>query len=272
MRTILLILLVLSLCYAALVGIMIARQEKLLFYPIKLPEDFQFNKPGVVERQIVVPGATLSALHFKQADAKGLVFFLHGNAGNLDIWLPSTELYQRVGYDLFMLDYRGFGKSTGQIASEAQLHADVLAAWHSVAPEYAGKPIVIYGRSLGSGLATKLATQVDAALLVLVSPFTSFVQLGREHFPWVPPQITRYPMRSEDWLRATKTPVFMVHGARDDLVRLSHAESLKAQRPDAELVVLPEAGHNDIQDFPAYFEALAERLARLLWPPGLTAS
>lgn len=258
--TTLLVLLAALLLYAALIVLMLLRQESLLFFPVKLPADFEFNKPGVAERQIGVPGATLSALHFRQPEARGLVFFLHGNAGNLDDWLPSTELYRRTGYDLFMLDYRGFGKSTGRIGSEAQLHADVLAAWRSVAPEYAGRPIVIYGRSLGTGLALKLATEVDAAQLILVSPYGSFVQLGKDHYPWIPGFATRYPMRSDKWLASVSEPVFMIHGAQDALVSVRHSQQLKTLRPDAELLILPEAGHNDIQDFPAYTLAVAAKL------------
>ncbi|MFT3734271.1 MAG: alpha/beta fold hydrolase [Rhodocyclaceae bacterium] len=269
LRTTLWILLAVFACYAALVGSIIWRQEKLLFYPTPLPADFQFNKPGVVERKVEVPGATLSALHFRQPESKGLIFFLHGNAGNLDIWLPSTEFYRRAGYDLFMLDYRGFGKSSGKIESEAQLHADVQAAWRSVAGEYKGKPVVIYGRSLGTGLATKLASELpagDAALLVLVSPYSSFAQLGRDHFAWIPSFLSRYPMRTDLWLPQVKSPVFMVHGDRDVLIAPSHAEALQRLRPDAELLHLPEAGHNDVHEFQAYTDALAARLGRLTAP------
>lgn len=263
LRNVLLVLLAFFLLYATAIGAMLVRQEALLFYPVKLAADFQFSKPDVIERQIEVPGATLSALHFRQPEAKGLIFFLHGNAGNLDIWLPSTGFYRRAGFDLFMIDYRGFGKSTGQIESEAQLHADVRAAWNSVAPEYTGKPIVIYGRSLGTGLAVKLATEVDAAQLILVSPYSSFVQLGRDHFPWVPSFATRYPMRSDEWLAQVTEPILLIHGARDPLVNVKHSQQIKALRPDAELLILPEAGHNDVHEFPAYTEALGAKLAAL---------
>ncbi|MDP5240354.1 alpha/beta fold hydrolase [Uliginosibacterium sp. 31-16] len=263
LRNALLVLLGLFLLYAAAIAAMLVRQEALLFYPVKLAADFRFNKPDVIERQIEVPGATLSALHFRQPDAKGLIFFLHGNAGNLDIWLPSTEFYRRAGYDLFMIDYRGFGKSTGRIESEAQLHADVRAAWNSITPEYAGKPIVIYGRSLGSGLAVKLATEVDAAQLILVSAYSSFVQLGRDHFPWVPSFATRYPMRSDEWLAQVSEPILLIHGARDPLVNVKHSQQIKALRPEAELLILPEASHNDVHEFPAYTKALSAKLTAL---------
>lgn len=255
------------LLYAALIGLMLARQESALFFPVTLAADFQFNKPDVVERKIDVPGATLSALHFRQPKAKGLIFFLHGNAGNLDIWLPSTDFYRRAGYDLFMIDYRGFGKSTGHIGSEAELHADVLTAWHSVAGEYADRPIVIYGRSLGSGLAVKLATEVEAAQLILVSPYSSFVQLGKDHYPWIPSFATRYPMRTDEWLAKVSEPIFMIHGALDPLVSVKHSQQLKALRPDAELLVLPDGSHNDIHSFPAYTEALAAKLASIKASP-----
>lgn len=259
----LLIILGLVLSYALLIGAMLWRQESLLFYPVKLAADFQFNKPDVIERQIAVPGASLSALHFRQPKARGLIFFLHGNAGNLDIWLPDTQDYRRAGFDVFMIDYRGFGKSTGKISSEAQLHADVLAAWKSVAPEYAGRPIVIYGRSLGSGLALKLASEVESTQVVLVSPYSSFVQLGRDHFPWVPPFATRYSMRSDQWIAQVSEPILMLHGARDQLVSVEHAYQLKALHPSAELLVLPDAAHGDIHEFPTYTAALMSKLASL---------
>ncbi|GAB2894082.1 alpha/beta fold hydrolase [Uliginosibacterium flavum] len=257
----LLVVLGIVLLYAALIGLMLARQESALFFPVKLAPDFQFNKPDVIERQIEVPGATLSALHFRQPNAKGLIFFLHGNAGNLDIWLPGTDFYRHAGYDLFMIDYRGFGKSSGHIGSETELHADVLTAWHSIAGEYAGRPIVIYGRSLGSGLAVKLAAEVEAAQLILVSSYSSFVQLGQDHYPWIPAFATRYPMRADEWLAKVSEPIFMIHGALDPLVSVKHSQQLKALRPDAELLILPDAGHNDIHTFPAYTEALMVKLA-----------
>lgn len=84
----------------------------------------------------------LAALYFAQEKPRGLLFFLHGNACNLQTWTTGVEFYRRVNYDLFILDYRGYGKSSGRIESEAELHADVRAAWDAVAPGYHGKPIV----------------------------------------------------------------------------------------------------------------------------------
>ena len=238
-------------------------QERLLFFPHALPQTHRFDKPDVVERSVEVPGAKLSALHFRQPDARGLIFFLHGNGGNLDLWLPSTEVYRRVRFDLFMLDYRGYGKSTGKIGSEEQLHGDVLAAYRSVASEYAGRPIVLYGRSLGTGLAARLASEVGTALLVLVSPYSSLRELGRELMPWVPSFVGRYPLPTGEWLPRVKAPVLLLHGDQDALIGVTHAERLKGVRPDAELVVVQGAAHDDIHSFPQYVRTLTARLDAL---------
>lgn len=249
--------------YGAALVLLYWRQEVLLFAPTRLPADHRFGVEGVVERTIPVEGAMLSALHFRQPGAKGVVFFLHGNGGSLQEWVTGTEFYRRTGFDLFIIDYRGYGKSTGQITSEAQLHADVAAAWRFIAPEYAGRKVVLYGRSLGSGLATRLATEVKADLLVLVSPYSSLLATARDHYPWVPPFVMRYPVRTDQWLPAVKMPVLLVHGDADRLIGIEHAERLKAIRPDATLARLPGVSHNDVHLSPEYVEALAAAVGKL---------
>jgi pimeloyl-ACP methyl ester carboxylesterase len=249
--------------YGGVLLLLYWNQEALLFVPERLAPGHRFTVPGVVERTVEVEGATLSALHFRQPDAKGLVFFLHGNGGSLQGWLTSTEFYRRTGFDLFMIDYRGYGKSTGRIASEAQLHADVRAAWEHIAPEYAGRKLVLYGRSLGTGLAARLATEVTADLLVLVSPYSSLRDAARDHYSWVPSAVLRYPMRTDEWLRRVAMPVMMLHGDRDPVIGIEHSVRLRAIKPSAELVRLPGTGHNDVHLSGEYLERLAERLGRL---------
>ncbi len=248
--------------YAAALGALYVQQESLLFRPSSLAADHRFA-PGVREVRVPVDGATLHGVHFAQPAARGLVFFLHGNGGNNAVWLTSTAFYERTGFDLFMPDYRGYGKSDGQIASEAQLHADVLAAYRQIAPQYAGRPIVIYGRSLGTGLAARLAAQVGADLLVLVSPYSSMRELAHERYPWVPPALLRYPLRTDLWLPQVRAPVLIFHGERDGLIDISHSERLRALHLHSELVRLPQASHDDVHRFDTYLDTLAAHLARL---------
>ncbi|MEO0617480.1 MAG: alpha/beta family hydrolase, partial [Pseudomonadota bacterium] len=172
-----------------------------------------------------------------------------------------VEFYRTVNYDMFMFDYRGSGKTTGDIDGEAQLHADVRAAWDVIAPQYEGKPIVLYGRSLGAAFATRLATEVDPDLLVLVSPFESMVTMAQSRYPFVPEQILRYPFRNDAHIAEVSTPILLVHGNRDRFIPISHSEALleRAESP-AELLVIEGAGHGDIHRYPSYLNGLAAAL------------
>ncbi len=249
--------------YLGLLALLYGVQEKLIFLPTPLSANHKFMVDGTSEVTVAVNGATLSALHFKQANAKGLVFFLHGNAGNLDTWFTSTKLYRDTGFDLFMIDYRGYGKSTGTIESEAQLHADVRAAFDHVVPRYAGRPVVLLGRSLGSGLAAHLAAQVQPALTVLVSPYSSMRDMARQQYPFVPAALLRYPLDSAAALAQVHTPVLLAHGENDALIPPAHSERLLRVTPRATLLRVKQAGHGDIHLFDEYLSGLAAALNKL---------
>ena len=249
--------------YLAIIAYVYFRQEKLIFQPMPLSPDHQFTIPDVQELKVPVAGAELSALHLRLPNPKGIVYFLHGNGGNLQTWLTSVDFYRRVNYDLFIIDYRGYGKSSGQIESEAQLHTDVRTAWNMVATQYVGKKIVVYGRSLGTGLAVKLSSDIQPDLTILVSPYESLKAMGDAHYPWLPAMVNRYTMRTDEWLPAIKGAVMIEHGDVDTLIGLSHGERLTKIRSGTELVVVNGAGHNDIHKFPKYLETLSERLKNL---------
>lgn len=239
-------------------------QEQLLFHPEPLPPDTRLaTEPDVHERVVEVPGARLSVRELRLPEPRGVVFFLHGNAGNLQSWFVNTEVYRRAGFDLVMPDYRGFGKSTGRIDSEAQLHADVAAVWRSVAPRYAGKRVVFYGRSLGTGLAAELAAQVQPNLTVLVSPYASIAGLAREHYPWLPPQAVRYPLRTDLAVARLRSPLLLVHGDRDDVIPFTESLKLQALAPQARLARIEGGAHNDLQNLAAYQQTVQDALAAL---------
>ena len=249
--------------YGAVVALLWWRQESLLLHPQVLAQDHRFDVPADThEVWVDVPGARLHALHLRLPQPRGVVFFLHGNAGSLQTWFVNTGYYRRLNLDLFMLDYRGFGKSSGRIENEAQLMADVRAAWAQVAPMYAGQQRVFYGRSLGTGLAAQLAAEVQPELTVLVSPYTSMAALAAEKYPWVPGAVLRYPLRTDAALPQVKGRVMLSHGGRDTLIPPVHSERLLALQPRAEVLWVPEAGHGDIHDHAAYLDGLAAALSR----------
>lgn len=253
--------LALLLAYGLLLAWLYWRQERLLFMPQTLPADHRFALGNDVhELQIEVPGARLSALHLRLPEPKGLVFFLHGNAGNLDSWFVNADFYRRAGYDLFMLDYRGYGKSGGRIKSEAQLRADVRAAWVQVAPRYRGLRRVIYGRSLGTALAAGLAAEVGPELTILVSPYASMGALMRLHYPLVPEALLRYPLDTAADAARLRGPLLLLHGEQDELIPPAQSELIRTRAPQARLLRIAGAGHNDLQQFEPYLQALREAL------------
>ena len=256
-------------CYAVVLALLWWRQESILFYPAPLPADHRLaTAPDVHERTVAVPGARLSVLHLQRPGARGVVFFLHGNAGNLQGWFSDADFYREAGYDLVMPDYRGFGKSTGRIASARELREDMRAVWEQVAPLYRGRKVVLYGRSLGTGLAADLAQEFSAGgqppdLTVLVSAYTSFRALAAEFYPWVPGAVLRYPLETEKHLPGIAGPLLLVHAEQDRLIGVHHLQRLRQVLPGARVVVVPGADHNDLHQSQVYRTELRRALQAL---------
>ena len=257
------------LLYAALLAWLYWRQESLLFFPDPLPATYKLaDAPDIHEHMVDVPGARLSVLQLKLPNPKGVVFYLHGNGGNLASWFTNADFYRQANFDLVMLDYRGYGKSSGRIESLAQLRGDVRTVWNRFATAYRDKRIVVFGRSLGTGLAADLSSQLkvegrQADLTVLVSPYASLRQLTAEFYPFVPSLLLRYPLDNTEHLPKVGGPIYLLHGERDELIKVTHARQLHALVPAARLLVVPEAGHNDIHEFDGYLKPLRAALAQL---------
>lgn len=257
------------LVFTSVLALMYARQERLIFHPDVLSNDHGFQFADTREVALEVAGARLSALHMKLPNAKGVVFYLHGNGGSLESWFPgANDFFRQANFDLFMIDYRGYGKSSGHIGSEAELHADVLKAFQHVAPQYAGHPVVVLGRSIGTGLAAELALQVKPTLTILVSPYTSLSALAGLHYPWLPSfllrdSVLRYQLDTARRIPQIATPVLLIHGGLDQIIPANQSLDLQTRAAGVGLVLIPEAGHNDIHNFPAYRDAILKRLQAL---------
>lgn len=252
------------------------KQEKLLFAPTVLAHNHSFKVGAdVQEKYIEVEGAKLSTLQLRLPKPKAVVLFLHGNGGSLDNWFVNTDFYRSMNVDLMMIDYRGYGKSSGSITSEQQLHADVAKTFEFLKLEYPDLPVVLLGRSLGTGLASHLyasrSLQLRPRLLILVSPFLSLKELAAAHFAFVPSALLRYPMRSDlalagldrDHSDSGKPPsnVLLIHGDLDSLIPIQHSQRLAALQPTFKLRVVPGGAHNDLQDFPSYLDAIRQGIA-----------
>lgn len=263
------VLLAIAAIYGAAVGWLYLKQERLLFEPDPLhPDEPICADPDVTEYFVDVDGARLSVAHLRRPGSRGVFFFLHGNSGNLKKWFVELDAFRQANFDVVMFDYRGFGKSSGQIESEAQLHADVRRVWDHVAPQYAGRRIVISGQSLGTGLAAGLSAQLGAEgrapdLTLLVSPYSSMRALAEELYPWVPTQVLRYPLHTLDHAAKLLGPVLLIHGDKDELIPIHHSEKLCSVLRGARLVRVLGAGHSDVHRFPGVRRTLKAVLGRL---------
>ncbi|HWI81834.1 alpha/beta hydrolase [Ramlibacter sp.] len=248
--------------YTAAIGWLWFRQERLLFEPTPLPADEALiDDPDVHEQWIDVPGARLSAAQLRLPQPRGVVFFLHGNSGNLRDCLVDLDAFRSVNFDVVMFDYRGYGKSSGRIASEAQLRSDVRAVWEHYGSQYEGKRVVIAGQSLGTALAAGLSAELCASgrapdLTMLVSPYSSMRALADELYPWVPRQVLRYPLHTAEHAAQLKGPLMLIHGDKDELIGIHHSHALRTAAPSAQLLCVEGAGHGDVHKFPSFRKAL----------------
>jgi pimeloyl-ACP methyl ester carboxylesterase len=247
--------------YTAAIGWLWFRQERLLFEPTRLPADFLLTADSDVhELWIDVPGARLSAVHLRLPKPRGVVFFLHGNSGNLTNCITELDAFRQANFDVAMFDYRGYGKSSGRIESEKQLRADVHTVWNRFAGQYEGKRVVISGQSLGTGLAAGLAAELCTAgrapdLTLLISPYSSGRTLANELYPWAPRQLLRYPLHTLEHAARLRGPLMLIHGDKDKLIGIHHSEALCNAVPWAQLLRVAGAGHGDLHKFPGFREA-----------------
>ena len=255
--------------YTAAIGYLWFRQERLLFEPTTLPADQPLtDDPDIHESWIDVPGARLSVAHFKLPNPRGVVFFLHGNSGNLQDILGEMDAFRQVNFDVVAFDYRGYGKSSGSIESEAQLRNDVRLVWAEFAKQYEGKRVVISGQSLGTALAAGLAAELCEAghapdLTYLVSPYSSMSALADELYPWVPRQVLRYPLHTALHAARVNGKLMLIHGDKDELIGIHHSHALRTAAPAAQLLSIEGAGHSDVHTFPSFRKALAGALGCL---------
>ena len=190
------------------------------------------------------------------------VLFFHGNAGNIGHRLEKIAILRSLGADVLIVDYRGYGRSEGR-PSEAGLYRDARAAYDFLAQVRKVDPaaIVLYSESLGTAVATRLASQVAVGKMVLEAPFTSIVDVGRSIYPFLP--VGLMVRNRFDTLRdipRVQAPILVLHSRDDEIFPLRHAQRLvAAATPHARLVVM-RGGHNDafLVSAALYREALAE--------------
>jgi uncharacterized protein len=230
-------------------------QERFIFKPEKLRQDFQFRYDAPFRELFfdVEPGVRINGLHFYSEQPLGLILYFHGNSRSIKGWAKYAGDFYRYNYDVVLVDYRGFGKSTGK-RNEKDMFHDMQFVYDTLLATYRQDHLIIYGRSLGSGFAAKLAADNTPRYLILDAPFFSFKKAIERFFPILPVRyILRFHLRTDKWIRKVNCHTYILHGTRDWLIPISNSEKLQALNPRMiTLIRIHGGGHNNLPSFPEY--------------------
>lgn len=230
-------------------------QEKLIFHPKVMAADssYHFTQP-FTEANIDLDREThFNIVQFTVPDSvkKGIVLYFHGNRENVSHYAAFAVNFTRNHYEVWMPDYPGFGKSTGVI-SEAGLYEEALQVYKLARARYKPEQIIIYGKSLGTGIAAQLASVRDCKKLILETPYYSFTSLTRIVF-WMYPVdlLLHYKMRTYEYLTKVTAPLSIFHGTNDGVIPYFNAARLKSVlKPRDEFITIEGGSHNDLNGFP----------------------
>jgi pimeloyl-ACP methyl ester carboxylesterase len=249
--------------YVAICILIYFIQEKFIFHPEKLPANFKFkyDRPFKevffdVERNVRING-----LHFAAPTPKGIILYFHGNTRSIKGWAKYSKDFTKYGYDLIMIDYRGFGKSTGKRSEDAMLK-DAQFVYQKMKATYAEDQIIVYGRSIGSGFAVRVASLNTPRFCILDAPYYSFQNISSRYLPFLPmPFLLKYPIRADLWMEYVKCHTYILHGTRDRLIPIRSSERLAAIAPERiTLIRIEGGGHNNLPSFPQYHAFLRDIL------------
>ncbi len=247
--------------YALLLIMMYFFQEKLIFLPTKLPQDYEytFNRPFEEFNLTSNDSAVLNAVHFKQDNPKGVILYFHGNAGDLSRWGDIVTFFVDKKYDVIVMDYRTYGKSTGKL-SEKALYNDAQLFYDYTMKQYQESEITLYGRSLGTGIATKLASHNNPKRLILETPFYSLIEVARNRFPFLPVNwLLNYKFKSHEYIQKINSQLVIFHGTEDKVIPYESGRRLFESIPSGikkKFYTIEEGRHNNLIEFEAYLKGV----------------
>lgn len=256
-----------------LMGIIYKSQEKAILFGKKIPinwlptleyshEEFFVEVAGENKKNIKLNGVLFKS---SKEVGKKLILYFHGNKGNMETVEEYAISFLENGYDVFIMDYRGFGKSEGVINNPNTLLEDSIF-WYDWIKEQKGyTDIVIVGKSLGSGLATYVASKRSSDMLMLITPYDKLVEVGQNLYPWFPVKFfMKYQIPSVSWLDKITAPIRIIHGTRDETIHPQRAKTLyekaKELNKDVDIIWLNAGKHDNLQMYPQYHEWIRSSL------------
>jgi len=229
-------------------------QDAILFHPIRLKRDVKYTFPEP-HKDISIPineYDTLNLIDFLSTDtiSKGVVLYFHGNKRNISWYSKYIPFFTRHGYQVLMIDYPGFGKSTGKLTEE-KLYKWAMDVYRIANKRFAADSIIIYGKSMGTGIAAQLASIRDCKRLILETPYYNFPSVISHYLPIYPVQwMLHYKLPTHEYLQYVKAPVTIFQGTKDVLVTYNNAKKLQpVLKPGDEFVTVEGGRHNDLYKF-----------------------
>ncbi len=224
------ILTIIAVVYIIFTGFFFVFQSQYIYYP----ERILSADPGSIGLYFesvsfeTVDGVKLSGWFVPSESSRGVILFCHGNAGNISHRLESIQIFHRLGLDIFIFDYRGYGQSEGK-PTEHGTYKDAEAAWQYLIEERQVKPneIIVFGRSLGGAVASWLAQNHTPRALIIESTFTSLADIAAKLYPYLPVRLLlRFEYNTAEHLGRVNYPVLIVHSRDDEIMPFSHGRQL----------------------------------------------
>ncbi|WP_431137207.1 alpha/beta hydrolase [Psychroserpens mesophilus] len=239
-------------------------QEKMLFLPTSLAQDYQYEFKYPFEELFLktAEDVSINAVHFKTENPKGVILYFHGNAGDLSRWGNIGEHFVSLNYDVFIMDYRTYGKSTGRLHEEG-FYNDAEFCYNYLLKSYSEEEILVYGRSLGTAIATYLASRHEPRQLILETPYYSIIDVAKNRFPVFPvTALLKYEFPSNEFISNVNCPITMFHGTDDSIIPYSSAQKLKSVAPqnNTSFITIDDGNHNNLMNFEAYREGILSLL------------
>jgi hypothetical protein len=236
--------------YAAILLAAYLGQRRLMYFPDRthtLPA--QVGLPGVQERFLETPdGARVMAWYGKARPGEPTLLYFHGNAGSLAARAERIRRFMDEGWGVYMMTYRGYGGGTGSPSETANV-ADARLAYDALVREGVDPAsIILYGESLGTGVAARVATERPAAGLILDAPYTSIVDIAAKAYPYLPVRhVLKDRYETKTYVGQVRMPLLILHGERDPVIPVAMGRELLAlANAPKRLATFPKAGHSDI--------------------------
>ncbi|WP_104381252.1 alpha/beta hydrolase [Sphingobacterium sp. HMA12] len=224
---------------------------------------YQFGVPFEEKFINVNDNTVLHSLLFKAKKSKGVIIYLHGSNNALDTWGKIAPIYTANEYDVFMLDYRGYGKSQGKVTNEDSLYQDIQIVYDKLRETYSENQIIVLGQSMGTSLASYIAAKNNPNLLILQAPYYNLKDWTNDVAPELDTTNIPYSFDNASFLKKVKCPVIIFHGNRDTAVYYGSSVKLsKLLKATDKFITLQDESHNDFSKNEAYLSSIKLILER----------